>query len=135
MKQNKHLGRPSKLLNVDLIKVEQYAMLGLSQKEIAFLLNIDQTTLTRNKKKNITFANALIKGQLLANMSITKALYNTAMKGNVYAQTFWLCNRDKVKWQNTQKMEHTGSKENPISIICQGINLSKFPEADKKDKK
>ena len=40
-------------------------------------------------------------------------------KKNVIAQIFWLCNRRKGKWQNSQKTEVTGKDGDPIQFIIQ----------------
>lgn len=73
--------------------VEKLAALGLKEGEIAFFLGIDESTWTRWKKRHPLFAAAVKKGRLHANISVTKAMYNNAVNGNVVAGIFWLKNR------------------------------------------
>lgn len=43
------------------------------------------------------------------------------------AIVFYLCNRDKDNFKNTQKIEHSNDPDNPIGIIINGVNLTNFP--------
>lgn len=126
-KTKKKAGRPRKLEHINLEMVTKYAMLGMTQNDIAFLLDVHPTTLTRNKTKE-DFANAIKRGQQQSEISVTKALFDSARSGNVTAQIFWLCNRAKDKWKNVHKIEHSGDEEHPVKIVLQGVK--KIPGKD-----
>lgn len=50
---------------------------------------------------------------------VEEALYQTAMKGNVEAQKFWLTNQREDEWANRSRVEHTGRDGGPIAIATQ----------------
>lgn len=43
------------------------------------------------------------------------------------AIVFYLCNRDKDNFKNTQKIEHSNDPDNPIGVIINGVNLEQYP--------
>lgn len=51
----------------------------------------------------------------LVDDSVENRLYALTKESPV-ACFFWLCNRRKDKWQNINKVEHTGNVENPLRI-------------------
>lgn len=53
------------------------------------------------------------------NDDVEQALYETAMRGNVEAQKFWLTNRDDSEWANRSRVEHTGRNGGPIEVATQ----------------
>ena len=53
------------------------------------------------------------------NMVVEDALYMQALKGNVGAIVFWLCNRNKEEWKNVQNVEHTGTVGIEVTAIRQ----------------
>jgi hypothetical protein len=90
---------------IDYGKVEEYAMFGLNDKDIATLLDICPQTLSRLKSQDTELANAIKRGRLRAQVSVTKALYDAALKGNTIACIFWLCNRAPEEWRNVNKID------------------------------
>jgi hypothetical protein len=103
---------------IDYEMVKKYAMLGLKEEEIALLLGINKVTLSKRKAKDDKLANAIKEGQLLAKTSITKALYNAALNGNITACIFFLVNRYPDDWKNINKVEHSGEmKFEPIRFV------------------
>lgn len=59
--------------------------------------------------------------QVLAerNDDVEQALYETALRGNVEAQKFWLTNRADSEWANRSRVEHTGRNGGPIEVATQ----------------
>ena len=43
---------------------------------------------------------------------VEDALFKNALNGNVVAQIFFLCNRSKNRWENVNKIEHSGEIKN-----------------------
>jgi hypothetical protein len=98
----------------------------LSEKSIAFLLDIHYTNLSKQKKKVAELNNAIKRGRLLANKDVVQALFaNATMKCNVVAQIFWLCNRDRDSWRNVNKIEHIGSTDKPIRFVIEDAKNDK----------
>jgi hypothetical protein len=111
---------------IDYEMVKKYAMLGLKEEEIALLLGINKVSLSKRKTKDDKLANAIKEGRLLAKTSITKALYNAALNGNITACIFFLVNRYGDTWQNINKMEHSGEvKFEPIRFVLKEKNENK----------
>jgi len=94
-----------KKTTIDYGKVEEYAMFGLSDKDIATLLDICPQTFSRLKSQDPELANAIKRGRLQAQVSVTKALYDAAIKGNITACIFYLCNRAPEEWRNVNKID------------------------------
>jgi len=116
---------------IDYEMVKKYAMLGLKEEEIAFLLGINKVSLSKRKKKDDKLANAIKEGRLLAKTSITKALYNAALNGNITACIFFLTNRYPDDWKNVNKIEHSGEmKFEPIRIVP-----AKYPNSNNDENK
>jgi orotate phosphoribosyltransferase-like protein len=97
-------GRPSKYNKIDLKQVESLASLGLTDEEIAKVLDISRTTLHYYKKKP-KFLNTIKKGKLKADVQITKSLYEKAKSGDTTAMIFWLKNRRPDKWRDKQDID------------------------------
>jgi len=116
---------------IDYEMVKKYAMLGLKDAEIALLLGIRSESFCRLKNKDKKLVNALKEGQTLAKVSITKALYNAALNGNITACIFFLVNRYPDDWKNVNKIEHSGEmKFEPIRIVP-----AKYPNSNNDENK
>ena len=100
---NKKPGRPSKLENIDMAKVEYYAGLGLTDVEIALLLGISERSLNYYKK-DPEFLQSLKKGKLDSDAKVLASLRHKAISGDVTAMIFWLKNRMPDKWRDRRDM-------------------------------
>ena len=80
-------------LVLDLDKIEKLAAIGLNQKQVADSLGISEDTVTRRKRTNKDFAAALARGQAKGIAKVANAMFDTAVAGNVSAQTFFMKNR------------------------------------------
>jgi hypothetical protein len=116
---------------IDYEMVKKYAMLGLKDAEIALLLGIRSESFCRLKNKDKELVNALKEGQTLAKISVTKALYDAALNGNITACIFFLVNRYPDDWKNVNKIEHSGGmKFEPIRIVP-----AKYPNSNNDENK
>ena len=95
------MGRKSKYLQDPewFLKVARmYARKGLSEKQVAHVLGISVATLEQYKKKFPEFLKCLKENKDYADSKVENALYESACKGNITAQIFWLTNRRRNEW-------------------------------------
>ncbi len=97
-------------ISIDLKKVERLAAIGLNQKQVADSLGISEDTITRRKQDNADFADALARGQAKGIAKVANAMFDTAVAGNVPAQTFFMKNR--AGWSDKQEL--TGKDGAPV---------------------
>jgi|TARA_Y100000015_G_scaffold42647_1_gene50573 IS30 family transposase len=91
----------------DYLNITKWAGLGLSETQIADNLGVGISTITRNKKRNERFEQALKKGRSKAIEQVTNALFNNAVHdNNTTAQIFYLKNRDATNWSDRQEVNH-----------------------------
>ena len=109
-------GRPTKFREDMIPMVEKLAGLGLTEREIAEFFDICQETLINYKKKHENFLDAIKKGKLKAEISMTRALFKTGTDGNVTAQIFFLCNRVPGKWKHVSKILIASTEEGIADI-------------------
>lgn len=84
--------------------------LGLSEQEIALVLNIEQHVLKRYYRKELVIANNL------ANAMVAKTALGMAISGRYPAMTqFWL--KSRAKWKETSAVELTGKDGAPLDGI------------------
>jgi len=152
-KIKKKVGRPTKYDKIDLVQIEKLAGMGLTEEQIASVIDVHRDTLNEYKKKYPEFSDTIKKGKEKADLQIVKSLYQRAMgyehpelyvtqyKGEIItkeiikhyppdtgAACFWLKNRQPDKWKDKQEVEHSGNLSYEIS--------EKFlPKIDNKDGK
>jgi len=97
-------------IEIDLEEVERLASIGLNQSQVADSLGISEDTITRRKQTNTDFADALAKGKAKGIEKVANAMFDTAVDGNVSAQTFFMKNR--AGWSD--KQEVTGKDGAPL---------------------
>lgn len=100
-------GRPSKYNEEIADKAYSLALLGASDKEMAEILGVSESTFNLWKKTYPEFSESLNEAKNMADSKVVRALYNQAIGGNVTAQIFWLKNRQKDKWRDKQDVDHT----------------------------
>ena len=147
------MGRPT-LYNPDKnILVAGWARDGLTDEQIAYNLGITPQWLCEWKKKNPEFAEAIKDGKEVVNVKLENAMFQTATgyyvnehKGKVdkngvlhewdeqrwiepapVTQIFLACNRMRDKYQNVNKVEHTGQMDIVVKLpesMSKGDNQS-----------
>ncbi len=70
--------------------------------QISACLGIVQKTLIEKKRAFSEFSNAIKNGRAKGVGTITNALFESAVKGSVPAQIFYLKNRDQENWSDVQ---------------------------------
>ena len=118
-------------IDVDLNKVESLAAQGLTKKQIAYCLDIGESTLYDKQKRDPEFLEAIKKGQAKGIGTITNALFQSGKGGNVTAQIFYLKNRQPDKWSDRRQHEHTGKDGGPIKHEARAFNFVEPGPAEK----
>ena len=97
-------GRPTKY-KVDLMSdAKLLAGLGFTEENLCTYWEISPRTLARWKKKNKELSQAIKKGRMNANISVTKSMYNQALRGNMTAVIFWLTNQAPELWADRRNL-------------------------------
>ena len=99
----RNMGRPAFQITDEIItKTERLAAQGLTEAEIGACLGIQPETVCRKKRAFSQFAQAIKNGRAKGVGTITNALFESAVKGSVPAQIFYLKNRDQENWSDVQ---------------------------------
>lgn len=101
------MGRPPKWTSIDPREVENYAMLGCSDRAIATLLDVDHRTIERH------FSPQLEKGRERGNTLLRKWQWDAAQKGNT-TMLIWL---GKQRLGQTDKMDNRNFEDLNIEVI------------------
>jgi len=94
-------------IQIDLAKVESLAANGLTQEQIASALGISESTLTKRKKENTDFADAIKRGKAKGIALVTNKLMESIKGGNMTGMIFFL--KTQAGWRETQHIDHTSS--------------------------
>lgn len=125
--------RPSIYDETMPVRAYKLALLGLTDAQMCIALGISESTIVYWKQQYPEFAEALRNGKQEADANVVAALYHRAIgyshkalhiavhKGEVITEEytkhyppeveaikFWLKNRQRENWSDTQKVEHTG---------------------------
>ncbi len=103
-------------VEIDPVKVQEFAAQGLTTKQIADCLDCARSTFYEHKKKHPDISDALKRGRSKGIGTITNALFKSAKGGNVTAQIFYLKNRQPDKWRDRRHHEHSGEGGGPIDM-------------------
>jgi hypothetical protein len=112
------------LLPENLLRIQGWAMDGLTDAQIAENIGISTVTIWEWKKKYSNFANALKVSKDVADRQIENALFKAAKDGNITAQIFWLKNRKPDKWRE-QRREQEQQETPVINISLKGVSNGK----------
>jgi hypothetical protein len=99
-----------------LLRLKGWAMLGLTDEQIAKNMGIRCSTLYVWKNNHPEISEALKEGKEPADFAVMNALYENALAGNVTAQMYWLNNRMPDRFR--AKVEH--NVEGTVSITFTG---------------
>jgi len=94
-------------IQIDLAKVESLAANGLTQEQIASALGISESTLTKRKKENTDFTDAIKRGKAKGIALVTNKLMESIKGGNMTGMIFFL--KTQAGWKETNVQEHTGA--------------------------
>jgi len=140
-KKQEKRGRPHKFTPERLAFAKRLAMLGLTDKEMAFAFDVTRQTILNWKKNCEDFKQAIRQGQLIADSAVADSLfklatgyeqeelYVTTYRGKVIKEKimkrykpdttaiiFWLKNRWPKIWRDISTKEVSGPGGKPIDI-------------------
>jgi len=101
-------------IQIDLNKVESLAANGLTQEQIACALGISESTLTKRKKENTDFTDAIKRGKAKGIALVTNKLMESIKGGNMTGMIFFL--KTQAGWKETNVQEHTGANGGAIQV-------------------
>ena len=111
-------GRKRKLAQLsedDYKQISLWAGDGLNESQIATLLNVNISTITREKKRNEQFAHAIKKGRYKAVKLVAKKVFQNAMDGKETSAIFFLKNRDPDNWADRQEINYNLDLKNVLT--------------------
>jgi len=97
-------GRPTKFREDLMGDAKLLAGLGFTEENLCTYWDISPRTLARWKKRNSELCQAIKKGKMNATISVTKSVYNQALRGNMTASIFWLTNQAPELWQDRRNL-------------------------------
>jgi hypothetical protein len=111
-------GRKRKLASLteeDYKQISAWAGDGLNESQIATLLNVNISTITREKKRNEQFAHAIKKGRYKAVQLVANKVFENAMDGKETSAIFFLKNRDPDNWADRQEVNYNLDLKNVLT--------------------
>jgi len=111
-------GRKRKLATLtedEYKQISQWSGDGLNESQIATLLNVNISTITREKKRNEQFAHAIKKGRYKAVQLVANKVFQNAMDGKETSAIFFLKNRDPDNWADRQEVNYNLDLKNVLT--------------------
>lgn len=144
-------GRPSKYTDETAEQVKRMCRLGLTDDEIAEVIGVAKSTLSRWKSENAEFSEAIKQGKVFADANVANSLYNRAIgyshkavkifqymgapieveytehyPPDPVSAIFWLCNRQPKKWKRNQQTDQEGDDHpQPVKVTVSVVNAAK----------
>lgn len=91
-------------------QIEAYASAGLSESQMAALLDMSRSTLDERAKKDDRVHRAIERGRSKAIFNVAKSAYAQAISGKTPAMTMFYL-KCRAGWKETQVVEHAGKLE------------------------
>ncbi len=113
-----------------LTLVEGWARDGLTNEQIAENLGVSKTTFYKMLKEHSELSELLKKSKEVVDYEVENALLQSALKGNVTAQIFWLKNRKPKEWRERQEVAVSTDTPNPFK----GLSTEELRQLIKNDK-
>ena len=96
-------GQEFKINKSVLNRIEHNAKLGLTQEQIAHLLDVTPETLSRKKQDHPEIGQAIARGRAKTVGALSSSLLEASEKGSVQAQIFALKNLSPESWSERQQ--------------------------------
>ena len=114
-------GKPGRKRKLATLTEDEYKQIsawsgdGLNESQIATLLNVNISTITREKKRNEQFAHAIKKGKYKAVQLVANKVFQNAMDGKETSAIFFLKNRDPDNWADRQEVNYNLDLKNILT--------------------
>jgi len=114
-------GKPGRKRKLATLTEDEYKQIsawsgdGLNESQIATLLNVNISTITREKKRNEQFAHAIKKGKYKAVQLVANKVFQNAMDGKETSAIFFLKNRDPDNWADRQEVNYNLDLKNVLT--------------------
>ena len=105
----------------NLLLLEDWARMGLTDEQIAHNMGISRSTLSEYKVKYKDIADTLKKGKDVIDIQVENALLKSALEGSNTAQIFWLKNRRPDRWRDKRDVDVTTSQIDKLDDILAQI--------------
>lgn len=104
-------GRPAWQPTADELRlVEHYTAIGMTQDEIALVMEVSVDSLQRHCRHQLD------AGRLKVNAKVAAKLFDKAMKGDTASIIFWM--KSRAGWKERSVLEHTGPTGGPIETTA-----------------
>ena len=97
-------------------QIEDFAATGLTKKQIAFNMGINENTFNAYQERDGRVREAYDTGKAKGIQAVTNTLYSKAKEGDNTAMIFFLKNRDPENWEDVQKRHHAGHDGGAVKI-------------------
>jgi hypothetical protein len=104
----------SNTIKLDLKKVEQFASIGLTQKQTALALGVSVSTVENRLRDDNDFKAAYELGKAGGIGDVANALFDKAVMGDVSAQRFFLAAR--ANWSDKIDLTSGGNALEPVTF-------------------
>lgn len=121
------MARPSKYethVAPRLSEVADWVRNGATDEEVAKMLGIAYSTLREYKNEFSAFSAVLKETKDYVDAKVENALLESALKGNITAQIFWLKNRRPERWRDKPKDNENKDDEASTKIEVSFIDAS-----------
>jgi len=122
-------GKPGRKRKLATLTEDEYKQIsawsgdGLNESQIATLLNVNISTITREKKRNEQFAHAIKKGKYKAVQLVANKVFQNAMDGKETSAIFFLKNRDPDNWADRQEVNYNLDLKNVLTSARERVNI------------
>ena len=115
-------------IQIDLKQVESLAANGLTQEQIASALGISESTLTKRKKENTDFTDAIKRGKAKGIALVTNKLMESIKGGNMTGMIFFL--KTQAGWKETNVQEVKMADEPIAKVTIEVISANAKDSSD-----
>lgn len=116
------MARPSKYETYVAPRLEEVAdwvRNGATDRQMAELLGISESTLNEYKKEFPEFSECLKNTRAYVDGQVENALLKKALNGDTTAMIFWLKNRRPKEWRDTATVDANITGENPFAGLSE----------------
>jgi hypothetical protein len=119
------MGRPTAFTEEAGRAVLRALAVGCTQRTAAGCAGVDDTTVTRWRRRYPDFGAAAATAEATAERSMASVLFEAAMAGDWRAAEAWLKRRRPQEWGDKQQLEHSGAVDFETEIAAASVSLDR----------